>query len=62
MERRQLDGDARNRCFLGPEARAQPCRIGQPAEVAAAIAFLASDDASFVTGAVLPVDAGWTAQ
>jgi meso-butanediol dehydrogenase / (S,S)-butanediol dehydrogenase / diacetyl reductase len=37
-------------------------RIGRAEEVAAAISFLASDDASFITGAVLAVDAGWNAQ
>jgi NAD(P)-dependent dehydrogenase (short-subunit alcohol dehydrogenase family) len=37
-------------------------RIGEPSEVAAAILFLASDDASFITGTILPVDGGYLAQ
>ncbi|MGH7297004.1 MAG: SDR family NAD(P)-dependent oxidoreductase [Polyangiaceae bacterium] len=36
-------------------------RVGKPEEVAAAIAFLASDDATYVTGSELYVDGGWTA-
>jgi NAD(P)-dependent dehydrogenase (short-subunit alcohol dehydrogenase family) len=37
-------------------------RWAQPQEVAAAIAFLASDEASFITGADLLVDGGWVAR
>jgi NAD(P)-dependent dehydrogenase (short-subunit alcohol dehydrogenase family) len=37
-------------------------RLGEPEEVASAIVFLASDEASFITGAVLPVDGGYLAQ
>ena len=35
--------------------------LGRPEEVAAAAVFLASDESSFVTAAVLPVDGGWLA-
>jgi NAD(P)-dependent dehydrogenase (short-subunit alcohol dehydrogenase family) len=49
--------------YLQAIEKAHPMgRIGEPSEVAAAILFLASDDASFITGAVLPVDGGYLAQ
>jgi meso-butanediol dehydrogenase/(S,S)-butanediol dehydrogenase/diacetyl reductase len=37
-------------------------RLGEPDEVARVVAFLASSDASYMTGAMVPVDAGYTAQ
>ncbi len=36
-------------------------RVGQPSEVASAVLFLASDEASFITGTHLMVDGGYTA-
>lgn len=49
--------------YLEAIERAHPMgRIGEPSEVAAAILFLASDDASFITGTIVPVDGGYLAQ
>jgi NAD(P)-dependent dehydrogenase (short-subunit alcohol dehydrogenase family) len=42
-------------------ARVPSRRMSTPAEVAAAVAFLASDDAANIHGAVLSVDGGWAA-
>lgn len=45
------------------EASMQPLgRIGQPDEVAAMVAFLASDDASFISGSLQLIDGGYCAQ
>jgi meso-butanediol dehydrogenase/(S,S)-butanediol dehydrogenase/diacetyl reductase len=48
--------------ILARLAQLQPlgAAMGLPDDVAAAAAYLASDDARFVTGVVLPVDGGWT--
>ncbi len=49
--------------YKAPMKEAHPVkRLGEPSEVAAAILFLASDEASFVTGTILPVDGGYLAQ
>jgi NAD(P)-dependent dehydrogenase (short-subunit alcohol dehydrogenase family) len=49
--------------YLAAVKAAHPMgRLGEPSEVAKAILFLASDEASFITGAILPVDGGFLAQ
>ena len=49
--------------YIAPMREAHPAgRLGEPAEVANAILFLASDEASFVTGAILSVDGGYMAR
>ena len=54
MTLEQFNADEGAKTFLG--------RIGQTRDVAAAILFLASDEAAYITGASLMVDGGYTAQ
>jgi len=59
-----IDGEKRaqaNGMIAGIAAHAQPIqRAGRPEDIAAAVAYLASDDASFVTGTHITVDGGIT--
>ncbi len=53
-----LENDAAVKAFM---KRVAIQRIGEPEDIAAAAAFLASEDASFITGVNLPVDGGVSA-
>ena len=57
---RSLTEDAEMKASL--EQRHPMGRLGRPEDVAYAALFMASDEASFMTGSYLPVDGGYTAQ
>ena len=56
MSTKALNGDAERKQKVF--SRTPLGRLGDPAEIAEAVFFLASDQARYVTGVVLPVDGG----
>ena len=61
IHRQPRETEAQTKQFLDKLAPRHPMRrVGRPEDVAAAVAYLASDDAAWITGATLVVDGGLT--
>lgn len=60
LEQRMADTGDRDAAFTNFVARQPMGRLGRPEEIAALAVYLASDDASFTTGAIHVIDGGWT--
>lgn len=54
-----LEGVTSDEAWEAMQHRLVIPRVGQPEDIAAAMSFLLSDDASWITGVHLPVDGGW---
>jgi NAD(P)-dependent dehydrogenase (short-subunit alcohol dehydrogenase family) len=63
MIRRFIDASPDPKAMEAQLANMHPIgRVGQPEDVAKLALFLASEESSFMTGAIIPIDGGYTAQ